>query len=390
MPIGTVKDKVYHQLSNAAYNTSHRPKVDVKIGSEIQTWTQVKNNKFVTHDNTGFDAKVFERKGEIVIAFRGTEKTRLQDIVTDAAYIANTKAKPDVALPWLDKVDKYDITEKMAKVASRIPHPAAQAAAVALPHLKQNQFDSAEQLVKQVKKEYPNAHVSVTGHSLGGAEAGYTGAVCDVEAVTFNAPSVVHLLPEDMQKKVKKGYYDRQIVNYVNPKDSVGAGAIHPYERHIGSTYYIGTKFALENANSTVLGRARDSFTGPARHHLRHFLFDNVGNINNPLLMNALSGHFEYQSPRFGGETATIDLTPGHLGDLSTKLLEASQGVEDATNKIKKIAYSMDRIKIYAGLQNDVLQESHFFYSWFDHQTNKMANDMKSAKDLFVKADKLP
>ncbi|MBM7690798.1 hypothetical protein JOC77_000201 [Peribacillus deserti] len=384
-----VKDQVYWELSDSAYDTKYTIK-RVKVGNEFQYWEPIKIKDFIFTDQTGFNAKVYKLNDDIVIAFRGTEKTRLQDIVTDAAYIANTKAKPDVVLPWLEKVDKYDITEKIAKVASRIPHPAAQAAAVALPHLKQNQFDSAEQLVKQVKKEYPNAHVSVTGHSLGGAEAGYTGAVCDVEAVTFNAPSVVHLLPEDMQKKVKKEYYDRQIVNYVNPKDSVGAGAINPYERHIGSTYYIGTNFALENANSTMLGRARDSFTGPARHNLKHFTFDAVGNISNPLLTNALTGHFEYQSPRFGGETATIDVTPEHLEDLSTKLLEAAQGVEEATTRIKQLAYSLDSIKIYAGVQNDVLQESHFFYSWFDHQTNKMANDMKAAADLFVKADRLP
>ncbi|WP_354959413.1 lipase family protein [Bacillus sp. CECT 9360] len=45
-----------------------------------------------------------------------------------------------------------------------------------------------------------NARIHLTGHSLGGALASYAGAVHSVEAVTFSSPSVVNLLPEELQK----------------------------------------------------------------------------------------------------------------------------------------------------------------------------------------------
>ncbi|WP_409292873.1 lipase family protein [Peribacillus sp. SCS-37] len=380
MPAGTVKDKVYWQLSNRAYDEKAKPVVAVKINGEFQYWNLVKDKGFVTSDENGFNAQVYEREGEVIIAFRGTEKNSIQDIITDAAYIANQKSKVDSPLPFLEKVDKFNVLEKLAEAA---PLPFSDAAAKLIPHLKENQFETAEKLVNQVKEAYPKANISSTGHSLGGAEAAYVSAKFKIDGVGYNAPTVAHLVSE---KEAKNANF----VNYVHPKDSVGAGAIGPYEKLIGTTYYIGSTFELENVNSTVLGRARNSFMGPNVHHLKHFTFNDIGEISNPLLTNAITGEVEYQSPRHGGETATIDLTPRHLVDLSKKLLEAAQGVENATNKLKMTASNLDNIKIYAGLQHEVLNEDHSFYAWFDNQTYKMANDLKSANDLFVKADKLP
>lgn len=71
----------------------------------------------------------------------------------------------------------------------------------------------------------PDAKVSVTGHSLGGALAQIVGAEKDVAAITFNAPGMLNHVD-------KSKNYDK-ITNYVNLNDWVGC-----YGEHIGSTKY--------------------------------------------------------------------------------------------------------------------------------------------------------
>ena len=45
----------------------------------------------------------------------------------------------------------------------------------------------ALKLYDKVAAEYPNAHIVLTGHSLGGSLAQIVGAIRGAEAVTFNA-----------------------------------------------------------------------------------------------------------------------------------------------------------------------------------------------------------
>lgn len=111
---------------------------------------------------------------------------------------------------------------------------------------KNNQFYQAEQLYNAVKTEYPNSEISTTGHSLGGAEAEYVAARNGLSSVSFNAPGIVHLLSDDLQKKANQGGFEKTNVAYVNPGDGIGSGAIDP-NRHLGSTYYINSSY--ENAN---------------------------------------------------------------------------------------------------------------------------------------------
>lgn len=51
------------------------------------------------------------------------------------------------------------------------------------------QYDEAVEFVRAVKQKYPDAKITVTGHSLGGAQASYAGNVVGVDKIiTFNAP----------------------------------------------------------------------------------------------------------------------------------------------------------------------------------------------------------
>lgn len=176
-----IRDQVFHELSNIAYDDKLPSKYTVLLEDGKQTWKVTGKDKFLLNDaDTGFDAVVFKNKEDVVISFRGTQGNELigagwQDVVTDVQYIA---AK--------DKVNEFGLDVNIVDRKLQIDFN------------KANQFRQADRLVKAVKEKYPDDSVSLTGHSLGGALASYAGAVNNVEAVTFNSPSVVELLPEDL------------------------------------------------------------------------------------------------------------------------------------------------------------------------------------------------
>ncbi|MNJ45366.1 Lipase (class 3) [compost metagenome] len=110
-----------------------------------------------------------------------------------------------------------------------------------------NQFYQAQELYDAVKKHYPTAEITSTGHSLGGALTQYVAVNNDIQGVTFSAPSVTNLLTDEQLEKLNNGEYDKQVINYVHPSDSVGAGALGEYKRHVGSTYYLNSDFQSAN-----------------------------------------------------------------------------------------------------------------------------------------------
>lgn len=134
-------------------------------------------------------------------------------------------------------------------------------------------------------------------------------------------------------------------MNYVHPKDSIGAGAIKPYERHIGSTFYIGSPYQLENAEhlDNYLYRFYTSIAGENYHGLNHYKFDIFVNINNPLLTNVLTGQAVWKSPRyFSTSFATIALTPQHLQDTAKELESFIARVQELCTEMRKTAYLLE------------------------------------------------
>jgi hypothetical protein len=111
----------------------------------------------------------------------------------------------------------------------------------------------------------------------------------------------IDLLPSDLKDKAENGEFDNQIVNYVHPKDSVGVGWFGEHERHVGSTYYIGSRFEVENADDIhrPLKRLLDSIVYSDYHGLDNYQLDEYGNINNPTITNRLTGKKLVKSPRY-------------------------------------------------------------------------------------------
>ena len=145
---------------------------------------QLLRSEFNHH--TGFLGKVYRAEsGELVIAFRGTE---LED-----------KKKRGL---------RNDIN-----MACKI-----------LPAQLQNAFT----MYKQVKQEYPNAKITLTGESLGGTLAALVAAETGVKAVTFSAYGAKDLI--DSPK------YTSNITNIGDTRDSIFMANVN---QHIGNVYVI-------------------------------------------------------------------------------------------------------------------------------------------------------
>ncbi len=143
---------------------------------------------FDNMDN-GFHAEVLKKNNEIIIAYRGTEEKSIKD--------------------WLNNEQIY-----------KNAYPP--------------QINSAEEVYKNIRKEYPNADIVLTGHSAGGGVAAYLGAKYGIPAITFNPIGTVELLDKN------NGYYDdSQVVNYCNPRDWTPSG--NPKEL-FGKVYEVESK----------------------------------------------------------------------------------------------------------------------------------------------------
>ncbi|WGU93538.1 lipase family protein [Paenibacillus dendritiformis] len=288
-----ISDKDYVRMSGSAYDDLPPGRYDGAAGS----WNVIEPKDAKLHDSySGFDAAVFRNKdtNQIVVAFRGTEpkgglSRTVPDVLTDYHDIVKGRFK-----------ELEETYSSPVKTAVAYLNPFRNAGSEHIQY-STNQFRRADQLVEALKEKYPNAEISLTGHSLGGALAQYAAAKHQVEAVTYSAPSVMNLLPDDLAKQAKQGKFDDLITNYVNPKDAIGAGALSEYERHVGSTYYINDDYVTANQEyEGALGAARrlkDTPFGVNHHSMKHYKFDEDGNISNELV-NRLTGERLNASPR--------------------------------------------------------------------------------------------
>lgn len=351
-----VRDESYLEISERSYELEPKKKFSIFYKNGNETW-ELEDSE--SNGLTGFDASVYKKGNEIVVAFRGTEGSDPlgrgnKDIQTDITYIASGQ-KP-----------------------GEMP----------------NQFTESLEYVRQVKKKFPDAKISMTGHSLGGALASYVAAIEDMDAVTFNAPSVVDILPDEAKERVLKGLLDKKVVNYIHPRDSIGAGAVEPYSRHIGSSFYVGSRYYVENAEQlhNPLGRFLDSALpwNSDFHGLQNFDFDENGNLVAPVITNSLTVEELYQSPRFGaGGGETIKMTPELILVYADELNKRTGVLSEYFLRCQESLLSYNHLSETSYVKESVLMSTNDFYTWYMEENWALEDALtKTAKEM-KEADKL-
>lgn len=152
-------------------------------------WKLIKEESSIN----GFHGEAYEKDGKVIIAFRGTEKTKLNDW-------------------WADS----------QMVRRKVPNQAKSAL---------NFYYEVEKLCKD--KGINKKDIMITGHSLGGSNGEIVGSVTGIKTITFNSYGV-----KDIAKKYIAINLDDVdcVTNYGNAKDLVFRSKM---DNHIGKTYVI-------------------------------------------------------------------------------------------------------------------------------------------------------
>ncbi len=97
------------------------------------------------------------------------------------------------------------------------------------------QYKNANEVYQQIRHAYPNANITVTGHSLGGSLAQLVSAENGCSAVTFNAYGTNDILKNTGIYNTK----DLNIINYGNINDPVFNSS---YTKHPGRSFVTNTE----------------------------------------------------------------------------------------------------------------------------------------------------
>ncbi|MGG4107921.1 lipase family protein [Paenibacillus lautus] len=307
-----IDDETYAKLSNAAYTNIGEGFQPV----DLDGWVVLE--KPADGVFSGFDAVTFYNASinQAVIAYRGTEGQAgwvhsvpdfLNDIQIGMPELGRKLSQSlDVTPEWLDnKISNFNDFTGITKADEWVGKIAKDVDKSPLLRGKTNQLYLAEDYAKEMQNKYKDYNFSLTGHSLGGANAQYAAAYTGISAVTFSAPSVISSLTPDARRKAEAGEFDRQIINYAHPGDIVASGTMGGYDRHVGSTYYIDSNYTEANEGVSLWGKVSNSFGGANYHSLDRYSFDD-GYLANDIF-DASNGERVGESPRMPSDINVMD-----------------------------------------------------------------------------------
>lgn len=417
-----ITDQVYQRMSDAAYN-------DFEKGIEIEGLTgwEVLDQK---HNSSGMDAVTFYNPDtkQAVVAFRGTEGSstldrKAPDLKADVLNIGFpeigatiNRAFDDLRFP-LEKEISKGIEDSLG--LSQVEDWLGDTQKNISKGLRfENQLYEAEDYVKEMQSKYPDADFTLTGHSLGGANAQYAAVYTGLDAVTFSAPTVVASLTPEMRRKAEEGAFDRQVTNFIHPGDFIASGMLGGYERHVGSTLVIDKNYDDFNASYGAVDKIKDTLGGPSYHDMKHYSFDDDGYIDNTLY-DEITGERVSFSPRkpsdhnildhareawdtlskgfksvvnvVGGYSAgTIELTPEELKEIAGKWSRQAQDMSRTFERIQRnffeyteSSHSQRLVPIVWDLQMSIKQLDE----WHLEHTSDLVDYIQNKADLFIQAD---
>lgn len=414
-----VDDETYRLMSEAAY-------LDLKKEDTVEDlpgWEVLEDYK--SNSVSGFDAVTFYNKetNQAVIAYRGTEAGKdlshaLPDYLADADIgIEEIKRKiPEFRPPWADHVDKVkevtginDVTDWFGEQSRKIDKKTD--------IWGTNQLYQAEDYALEMKEKYKGVDFTLTGHSLGGANAQYAAAYTGMSAVTFSAPSVIGSLSPEARRKAENGEFDSQIINFAHPGDIIASGALGGFDGHVGSTYYIDSSYKDANDGLSIKEKIDNTLGGPNYHQLDRYRFED-GYISNPLYDGAtdkaadspripahssllfglggpmshlgLGGSLAAIAGSAGASAGTIQVTPAELRSVAEKWRAHAhqsdaeiQGIRQRLSKYMFSSHSRRLQPIVQQLDTSIMSMSQ----WHLQHTTDIVQYIKFKADLFERTD---
>ena len=203
-------ERDFQTFSNGVYDIN-KENTKIKEGSIINSSSRdfkilsVENNK----DN-GMQAMAVapvDSNGEvdtsqIVIAYAGTDKNEILDILTDDQQVVrgikDVLSVADVKINTMLNSINEEVVEEQ----------------------RESQLVTSEKFAEKIKEEYPYSDIDFTGHSLGGYMAIRAAIKNKSKATVFNAPDPANTLSKDEIKFALKN--PGLIKNYRNPMDPIG------------------------------------------------------------------------------------------------------------------------------------------------------------------------
>lgn len=414
-------DETYRLMSEAAY-------LDLKKEDTVEDlpgWEVLEDYK--SNSVSGFDAVTFYNKetNQAVIAYRGTEAGKdlshaLPDYLADADIgIEEINRKiPEFRPPWADHVDKVkevtginDVTDWFGEQSRKIDKKTD--------IWGTNQLYQAEDYALEMKEKYKGVDFTLTGHSLGGANAQYAAAYTGMSAVTFSAPSVIGSLSPEARRKAENGEFDSQIINFAHPGDIIASGALGGFDGHVGSTYYIDSSYKDANDGLSIKEKIDNTLGGPNYHQLDRYRFED-GYISNPLYDGAtdkaadspripahssllfglggpmsglglgLGGSLAAVAGSAGGSAGTIQVSPAELRSVAEKWRAHAhqsdaeiQGIRQRLSKYMFSSHSRRLQPIVQQLDTSIMSMSQ----WHLQHTTDIVQYIKFKADLFERTD---
>lgn len=415
-----VDDETYNTLSRLAYKDL---KADTQI-EDLPQWEVLEDTR--SYKVSGFDAVTFVNRdtGEAVIAYRGTEgdaelSASLPDYVSDVGIgIEELKRKTEIKRPFDEQLTKFEDAVGITTVNDWLGETSRKLDKN-LDFVGTNQMYQAEDYAKEMQEKYKDLNFSLTGHSLGGANAQYAAAYTGMTAVTFSAPSVIGSLSPEVRRKAENGEFDSQIINFAHPGDIIASGTLGGYDGHVGSTYYIDSSYKDANDGLSIKDKIANTLGGPNYHQLDRYTFEN-GYISNPLYDGATDKSVD--SPRIpahgdllfglggalsqmglalgaslgaalsltGGGSGTIQVTPAELRSVAEKWRANAhrnaaeiQGIRQRLSKYMYSSHSRRLQPLVQQLDTSIASMSQ----WHLEHTTGIVQYIQSKADLFERTD---
>lgn len=242
-----ITDEDYNRISSAAYDIQNYHIGEIiytSNGQKLYVIDYKKTEKglnaltLVTREDyrNSHEGKHPEKIQNAIIAYRGSEPIspgQLQDTIKpyrdEREQLIKELEKKGINIPKDEDGSFYDYVQGVPEYSNEILQDWIHMDTSYLVGKKpfddgtENQAIQADQYAKRIHRDFKNADIQVTGHSLGGSNASYAVVMNDFikRGVTFENPNIYENQTEDAKARALKGDFRSRLTEYINLNDGL-------------------------------------------------------------------------------------------------------------------------------------------------------------------------